>query len=395
MGEVWQATDQRTRSEVALKIIGLGLHQDPQARARFRREVRLISQVRHPGVVAVLDCIDTAHGPAIVMPLLQGRTLRHYLAERAPLSLDVSATIFLQLVDAVSACHAQGVVHRDLKPDNIFLCDGLRVQVLDFGVAKGYGPKWETLSRSNSVLGTPCYMAPEQAFGDPDLDYRADTWAVGAMLYEVLTGARPVEGENLGQVVRHLLVQGITPLQHLDPDLPADLCTLVMRALSQDRRARPGLSELKQCLGRYGGDTVRQQQDAPFRVGPRQRAAPRAWMILGAAAAVGAVAYAGVRLRDSSASVAEVIVIPAAAGSAAFPPALESEAPEAPPAASGGSGAPEPKVPQRTRPTQGTRVPTISSQAAPQALTPTPSAGSGTGPKPLSSQEGIQEEPPF
>ncbi|MGE0325585.1 MAG: protein kinase [Polyangiaceae bacterium] len=392
MGEVWHATDERTAADVAIKVIALGLTHDPQARARFRREVQLISTVRDPSVVEVIDCIDTPNGSAIVMPLLRGTTLRRYILEHAPLSLDVSAKLFLQLIAGVSACHGQGVVHRDLKPDNVFLCAGLKVQILDFGVAKGYGPKWETLSRSNSVIGTPCYMAPEQAFGEPDVDFRADIWALGAMLYEALTGARPIEGENLGQVIRHLLVQGITPLQHLDPELPGDLCVVVMGMLSQDRAKRPPLAELQACLELHLDESARHStRNLPPTPSARKSFHRRSLWLVGAAALVGLVVYWGQRFRHTPGpGLEDHVVIPAAAPSEqpelVATPTPEAAAPQARPQ----------RATTKRRKATNSLLREVAVQSEPVATSPAePAPSVELNPKPVSSQEGIQEEPPF
>jgi serine/threonine-protein kinase len=132
-----------------------------------------------------------------------------------------------------------------LKPSNVFLSEQRgegQVKVLDFGIAKLSGPEAETLSALTSTgatLGTPCYMAPEQGFGEPGIDHRADIWSLGAILYECLTGGRPVEGDNLGQVLKGFMTQGITPLHSLVPDLPRSIADLVMRMLSREARERP------------------------------------------------------------------------------------------------------------------------------------------------------------
>jgi serine/threonine-protein kinase len=181
----------------------------------------------------------------MVMPLLEGETLASRLMREGPLSLDEALELLLPVIAAVAAAHRRRVVHRDLKPDNVFLAHQggtTTVKVLDFGIAKLAleDPNDQgTLTGTGVLLGTPCYMAPEQAFGERDLDQRVDIWALGAMFYETLSGARPIEGENIGQVVRNLMTQGITPLHVIAVDVPEAVREMVMCMLARDRDARP------------------------------------------------------------------------------------------------------------------------------------------------------------
>jgi serine/threonine-protein kinase len=194
------------------------------------------------------------------MDLLTGETLRNRLDREGALLLEQCADLLLPVVSAVGTAHERGIVHRDLKPENILLArgpyGGETVKVLDFGVAKlvtGEGPsEGSIVTLAGGTVGTPCYMAPEQATGDRDLDHRVDVWSLGVILYECLSGARPIEGETVGQVVMRLMSEGITPIERVVFDLPDDVARLVGRMLSRERRLRPeSLHEVRDVLARY------------------------------------------------------------------------------------------------------------------------------------------------
>lgn len=259
MGAVWSATHTITKKRVALKFVrGLDAHR-PEVVRRFLSEARTASAVEHPNVVEVFDVFELdGTTPVMVMEMLQGETLRAKLEREHAISLQAAAAILHPIVSAVAAAHELGIVHRDLKPENILLAQvGSTVvpKVLDFGIAKLTVPDGDpdsaVVTGSGALLGTPCYMAPEQGFGEKDIDLRADVWALGVILYECLSGARPIDGENLGQFLKRLMSDAITPLQMLEPDLPDEVTGLVGRMLSRDRNDRPStLAEVLDVLGR-------------------------------------------------------------------------------------------------------------------------------------------------
>jgi serine/threonine protein kinase len=242
MGVVWAATHLVTRKDVALKI-ARGLPSERE-RHRFLREARVASALDHPGIVPVRDAFELDDGtPVLVMDLLIGRSLRDHLRERGPLPVGELVPLARPLLEALGAAHARGVVHRDLKPENVFLADDgdARVlKVLDFGVAKLVTTDEVTgqTTRSGEILGTPFYMAPEQAFGEK-VDHRADLWAVGVMLYECLTGTRPFHGDNLGQLLKAVTQGEHVPIAQARPELPRHLTALVESLLRTERERRP------------------------------------------------------------------------------------------------------------------------------------------------------------
>jgi len=265
MGVVWAAEDLATHEHHALKFLKEAAD-DPDARRRFLREARAASAVRHPNVVSILDVLELEDGaPVIAMELLSGESLRERLAREGKLALHELAAIAVPVVSAVGTAHALGIVHRDLKPENIFLsrsAAGERVvKVLDFGIAKltalDGAAMQSTGSTTGAVLGTPAYMAPEQVFGETDLDHRADVWALGLILYQCLSGVLPTEGDNIGQVLKNVLARPFEPLDQLVPDLPPEIARLVDRMLARERSQRPvSLHEVDALLGRWASAPV-------------------------------------------------------------------------------------------------------------------------------------------
>jgi serine/threonine-protein kinase len=261
MGVVWAATHAVTRKAVALKILKPDKARDPVILQRFVREARAASAVRHPNIIEIRDVIEFADGiPAMVMDLLDGESLGARIDREGPMPLAVLAPIMVQVLSAVGTAHAAGVVHRDLKPDNIFLVaedGGVSVRVLDFGIAKvlptsGAADVAHGLTGTGVILGTPYYMAPEQLFGERDIDARADVWSLGVILYECLAGRRPTEAENVGQILRLIMTGAIVPLRAAAPHLPADVTALVDGMLQADRPLRPSsLVDAHETLGRY------------------------------------------------------------------------------------------------------------------------------------------------
>jgi len=259
MGDVWEATNVVTGRAVAIKRLRLapGATAGDMGRARFALEARTACAVEHPNVVEILDFVEAGdEPPIIVMELLRGETLGARIEREPSLSTEAVATLLLPVVSAVGTAHARGIVHRDLKPANIFLqTSGERtvVKVLDFGIAKWVGARPSDMplrTETGSTLGTPCYMAPEQAMGERVIDHRADVWALGVILYECLSGMRPVEGENAAKIMVRLLSTGIMPLDKLVPGVPPALAALVMRMLSREPAQRPpSLGEVQRVLG--------------------------------------------------------------------------------------------------------------------------------------------------
>ena len=260
MGVVWSAQHCVTEKRVALKILKAP---GDEVRRRFLREARLATALRHPNIVDVHDVFELEDGqPCMVMDLLTGQPLSGLLDERGSLGIDEVVRFLLPMLSAVGAAHAQGVVHRDLKPDNIFLASTdageLSVKVLDFGIAKLTSlaqsmTHMTELTHTGSVLGTPTYMAPEQVFGEKSIDHRADIWTLGVILYECLAGKCPIEGENVGQIFKSISQRAFPPLGVAAPKVPVEAALLVDRMLSLDPAKRPSLAEVAVVFAELAG----------------------------------------------------------------------------------------------------------------------------------------------
>ncbi len=247
MGVVWEATNLRTHRTVALKILKA---ETKEQRHRLFREGRIAGKLHHPNIVEVHDVIELDDGtPAIVMERLTGESLRALLVRDKRVPLPRVAPIFGSIARALVCAHALGVVHRDLKPENVFVArdpDGHeQIKVLDFGIARLTAAEGDTaatspLTDTGDVIGTPSYMAPEQVFGERDVDTRADVWSFGVILYECLTGRKPFVGANFGQIFKQVAMGPIVPIEEFAPEIPCELREMIMRMLARDRAQRPG-----------------------------------------------------------------------------------------------------------------------------------------------------------
>ncbi len=256
-GEVWRARDLVTKRLVALKVLNRD-RADRTATLRLVREAQASCAVRHPNVRAVYDVLHAdSDNPTMIMELLEGETLAARLDREVRLAVPVAAGILRQVCSAVESAHLLGIVHRDLKPANVFLCRGpnATAKVLDFGIARvsplNADEAEQRLTATGALLGTPLYMAPEQAFGERDVDQRADVWALGMILYESLSGVNPTAGENLGQIIRNIVTRPVPPLREVAPEVPLEIDALTGCMLSRAREQRPSLREVIDTLARH------------------------------------------------------------------------------------------------------------------------------------------------
>ena len=245
MGAVWEAKHLRLPDKrVVVKVLLWGAT-DAVALARFRREAEIASRLGHPNIVQVHDFNTLPSGaPYIVLELLQGESLASRLSRGRP-TFDQTAAIVTQIGSALAAAHREGVVHRDLKPDNVFLCPTevggeVRdvVKILDFGISKMRGAK-TVLTQDAALIGTPQYMAPEQATGrNDDIDARTDIFAFGAIVFEMLAGQPPFSGDTLAAVIHAVVYAPTPPLAELAPGTPPAVIAAVERALAKNRDDR-------------------------------------------------------------------------------------------------------------------------------------------------------------
>jgi serine/threonine protein kinase/tetratricopeptide (TPR) repeat protein len=237
MGEVFLAVDERLDRRVAIKRIRDG--SDPALRERFRREARSAARINHPAVVQIYDVIEDAGGDAIVMEYAEGRTLRGLLAEGLPDPV-LAVRLAWEIAQGLDAAHAAGLIHRDLKAENVVVTPGGHAKILDFGLAKPLALERseESLTEHGTILGTWHAMSPEQASGG-DVDARTDLFSLGVLLYEMLTGRSPFRGSHSLDSLKRILTEQPPSLSTLRPDLPPDLAALAARLLEKDREARP------------------------------------------------------------------------------------------------------------------------------------------------------------
>ncbi|MFZ4518447.1 MAG: serine/threonine-protein kinase [Microthrixaceae bacterium] len=235
MAQVWEGTDTVLGRRVAVKVLHPHLAQDQAYVHRFRQEAVAAARLNAPGIVGVFDTCSDDGVEAIVMELLDARTLRDLLDEHGVLDADTTRRIGLRLLDALEAAHAAGLVHRDVKPSNILLCTDGRVKIADFGIAKA--DDHPDMTRDESVVGTASYLAPEQ-LTSADVDGRADLYALGLVLYECLTGRLPFSGDTSAAVAVARLHTDPVPPRRVRADVPPALEAAVMGALARDPAAR-------------------------------------------------------------------------------------------------------------------------------------------------------------
>jgi hypothetical protein len=261
MGSVYEARHEMLGIPVALKFLHADLAKRPGLAARFLQEARVSATIQSPHVCHVTD-VDTASdgSPFLVMELLSGESLQSLLNRRGKLSVEQSVDFSLQILAGLEAAHALGVVHRDLKPDNVFVTpssSGPLLKLIDFGIAKlrESNEFKKELTRAGVMMGTPEYMAPEQLYAAHEVDHRADLYSLGVMLFEMLSGARPSDGDNAEAIIANMVAGNGKKLAELDPLLPPALVSLVERALSPDRDRRfASAYEMRVELARSSGE---------------------------------------------------------------------------------------------------------------------------------------------
>ncbi len=277
MAEVWLGTDLSLTRQVAVKLLKPALAADPVVAERFRREAIAVAQLSHPNIVAVYDAVDDTIGgekrQAVVMQLVNGKSLRQLLDEQKRLSPDLTMHIGACVASALDCAHRANLVHRDVKPGNILITPDGRVLLTDFGIAKGLGSSDDDLTSPNVMMGTAKYLSPEQVRGRK-LDGRADLYSLGLVLYECLAGRVPFLGETDADTALARLNRDPTDLTRLRPTLPYGLAPLIHRLLCRkpDDRYRTGAEvrgELQRIAGQprndLTGDTSRDMSRSPPR----------------------------------------------------------------------------------------------------------------------------------
>ena len=244
MGVVYLAEDDRLGRQVALKFLPPEASRDETTLERFRLEARAASSLSHPGICTVFDIGDDGGSPFIVMEALKGETLRDRI-KRAPIKVSDVLDLAIQLADALEAAHSQGIVHRDIKPGNIFVGEKNRVKILDFGLAKLVQPTDATATMSaedqltlpGSTLGTVSYMSPEQARGE-EVDARSDLFSLGTVIYEMAAGVQAFGGSSPGAVIAAILIRPAPSILERNETIPPRLEEIIQKALEKDRDLR-------------------------------------------------------------------------------------------------------------------------------------------------------------
>ena len=257
MGAVYEGRHAIVGKRVAIKMLHAEFAANEEVLKRFYREAQAAAAIGHKNIIDVMDVGVTPTGePYLVMEYLEGEDLESMLARTGPLSVEAACAILEPALLALGAAHAKGIVHRDLKPANIFLCqvEGGRptVKLIDFGISKMSGGAGTTkLTQTGSLLGTPSYMSPEQARGGLDVDHRTDIYAMGVILYQMLTGELPFKGDNYNTLLISVLTESPRSLRELNPAIPADVDALVLKELDKDPAARSqSAAEMLAAFGR-------------------------------------------------------------------------------------------------------------------------------------------------
>lgn len=236
MGVLYRGHDPILDREVAIKVMLADFSEDTeQMRPRFYREAKAVAKLQHRNIVTIFEFAEENHQPHIVMEFLRGQPLNVRMEQTPPLTLDDKLDVVAQLCSGLGYAHTQGIVHRDVKPANVFVLEDGTVKLLDFGIAK---LATSTLTRQGDVLGSAPYMSPEQVAGTQDLDGRSDVWSTGVLLFELLTGKKPFDGEALTTVIMGIMKTEPPPIDQLVPGMPKAVAEVVARALHKDRDRR-------------------------------------------------------------------------------------------------------------------------------------------------------------
>ncbi len=246
MGEVYRARDTRLGRDVALKVLPADMAADPERRGRFQREAQAVAALKHPNIVTIHSVEEDGDIVFFTMELIEGQSLSDLIPKNG-FSLEKTFELAIPLADALAEAHAQNITHRDLKPANIMFDAAGRLKVLDFGLAKLLGPATadadatvlaaETETREGRILGTAAYMSPEQAEGKP-VDHRSDIFSAGILLYEMVTGERPFQGETSMSTLSAILKDTPSSVTDLKPSLPRHLARVIHRCLAKDPERR-------------------------------------------------------------------------------------------------------------------------------------------------------------
>ncbi|MEZ4410846.1 MAG: protein kinase [Polyangiales bacterium] len=267
-GAVYEAVKLPLRKRCALKVLHREHANEPDLLDRFLREAEIVAQLEHPHVVTVFDVGVHDEQPYIAMELLEGQSLADAVKRGGPMRPSEAVDLMLPVLSAMAVVHERGVVHRDLKPDNVFLSrpstGGVVPKLLDFGIAKVRDAS-RPLTVTNAIMGTPSYMSPEQARESKYIDGQSDQWSLAVILFECLAGACPFQGQNLLEILV-AITTGPTPrLRDGRPELPEALESVLLRAMAQTPEERfPSVAAFAEALLPFASDAARAQWSSHF-----------------------------------------------------------------------------------------------------------------------------------
>ena len=252
MGQVYRAIDRELDEVVALKLLKPKLSSDPVVIARFKQEIKLTRRIKHKNVARIFDLGDAGGFKYISMEYIDGQTLKDVLLSRGPMPLDMGLHVFRQVLEGVAAAHDEGIVHRDIKPQNIMVSRDLQAYVLDFGIARSL--ESEDLFAVGVLVGSPAYMSTEQVLRK-EIDHRSDVYSLGVLLFEMLTGQTPFQARSLVAAANKHVTEKPPDPRTLRPDLPEWTSKLILKCLEKDPAGRfQSIREMLDEIARQVGD---------------------------------------------------------------------------------------------------------------------------------------------
>jgi len=254
MATVYLARDPYMKREVAVKVMSAAVISDPDFRQRFQREAEIIAALEHAYIVPVYDFGYEADRPFIVMRRMTGGTLRQWITANGPLDIREAAGIMERMADALDEAHRRGIIHRDFKPHNILLDDKQKTFLADFGLVKIVAQTGGPSSSANFIAGTPEYVAPEQVYSTEAIDHRADVYAMGVVLWEMITGSAPFQDTEPMRLMMKHIMEPTPMLSKALPDAPSGLEAVIARAMAKDAKDRyPTAGDFSKALNATSG----------------------------------------------------------------------------------------------------------------------------------------------